>query len=155
MGMVVNINELPREYTDDPDFQTRIKTLLIGDAAGSEKLYVNIDFVKPGSVSTKYHAHSQQEEFFLIMSGSGILRLNGKEIPVKTGDAVSKPAGKGSAHQFINNTSEVLQILDIGTREKDDIVTYPDEGTLYVKNRKLVFHLGDHIEDWVSEPDQV
>ncbi len=138
---------------DDPEFQTKMKSLLIGDAMGTEKIYVNIDFVKPGGKSVKYHSHSRQEEFFLIMSGKGILRINGEELLIKTGDVISKPAGKDIAHQFINNSTEILQILDVGNRDKDDIVIYPDENTVYIRNKQLAFNIDEHIKDWTSDPD--
>nr|WP_242859863.1 cupin domain-containing protein [Clostridium drakei] len=67
------------------------------------------------------------------MSGKGILRINGEEILIKTGDVISAPAGKDKGHQFINNSSEILKILDIGTREKGDIITYPDGNVLLIK----------------------
>lgn len=153
MNNISNIDNVPKEYIHDSDFQTKLKTVLIGDAIGCEKIYVNIDYVKPGGESVKYHSHSQQEEFFLIMSGKGILRLNGEEILINTGDVISKPAGKNIAHQFINNSSEILQILDIGTREKDDIITYPDENVILVKNKNLVFNIGENIKSWSSEPN--
>jgi uncharacterized cupin superfamily protein len=37
-----------------------------------------------------------------------------------------------------NNSSVILQILDIGIREKDDIITYPDENVIYIKNKRKV-----------------
>jgi len=154
MDRLSNIDNIPREYMYDPDFQSKMKTILIGDALGCEKIYVNIDYVKPGGVSTKYHSHSKQEEFFLIMSGKGILRINGEEISIKTGDVISKPAGKDIAHQFINNSSEILQILDIGTREKDDVATYPDENVISVRNKGLVFNIKDSIKNWSSDPNE-
>lgn len=46
-------------------------TQSLGAAGGSEKIYVNIDIVPPKAYSTKNHSHSQQEEFFLILSGVG------------------------------------------------------------------------------------
>jgi uncharacterized cupin superfamily protein len=153
MSRICNVDNVSKEYIDDPDFQTQLKTVSIGDAVGSEKIYMNIDFVKPGAKSTKYHSHSQQEEIFLIMSGSGVLRLNGEETEIKAGDVVSKPAGKDIAHQFINNGSEILQILDMGTREKSDIITYPDENAVYLKNSKLTFHMDDNIKQWTSDPN--
>jgi uncharacterized cupin superfamily protein len=52
----------------DPDFQSKMKTILIWDAIGCEKIYENIDYVKPGAESVKYHSHSKQEEFFLIIN---------------------------------------------------------------------------------------
>ena len=153
MDRISNVNNIPKEFMVDPDFQSKMKTILIGDAIGSERIYVNIDFVKPGGVSVKYHSHSKQEEFFMIMSGNGLLRINGEEIPVKTGDVISKPAGKDIAHQFINNSSAILQILDIGTRDTDDVATYPDENRVYLRNKKLVFNMDDKVENWSSDPN--
>jgi uncharacterized cupin superfamily protein len=82
------------------------------------------------------------------------LRIDGKEILIKTGDVISKPAGKDIAHQFINNSLEILQILDVGTREEDDVITYPDENVIFIKNKKLVFNINDNIKDWTSEPNE-
>jgi uncharacterized cupin superfamily protein len=153
LNKILNIDTIPKEFIDDLDFKSDMTTILIGDALGSEKIYVNIDFVKPGSKSTKYHSHSQQEEFFLILSGSGILRMDGEEIQIKTGDVISKPAGKDIAHQFINSGSEILQILDAGTREKDDVATYPDENKVFIRNQRLVFDIEHNIKGWSSDPN--
>ncbi|PKM49695.1 MAG: mannose-6-phosphate isomerase [Firmicutes bacterium HGW-Firmicutes-7] len=154
MNNISNIDNISKKYMYDPDFQTEMKTILIGDAIGCEKIYVNIDYIKPGSESVKYHSHSKQEEFYLIMSGTGILRIDGEEILIKVGDVISTPAGKDIGHQFINNSSEILQILDVGTREKDDIISYPEENVIYVKNKNLVFNIKDNIKNWSSEPNQ-
>ena len=77
-----------------------------------------------------------------------------KTILIKKGDVISAPAGKDSEHQFINNSEEILQILDIGTREKDDIITYPDENIMYIKDKNLVFNINDSIKNWTSEPNE-
>lgn len=154
MNNISNIDAIPKEYMYDPDFQSKLKTVLVGDAIGCEKIYVNIDYVKPGAESVKYHSHSRQEEFFLILSGQGILRIDGKEISIKTGDVISKPAGEDIAHQFINNSEELLQILDVGTREKDDIITYPDENLMLIKDKQLVFNIDDNVKGWSSEPNK-
>lgn len=153
MNNVSNIDNISKEYMYDSDFQSKMKTVLIGDAIGSEKIYVNIDYVKPGAVSTKYHSHSKQEEFFLIISGKGILRIEDEEIFISKGSVISKPAGKDIAHQFINNSSEILQILDIGTREKNDIITYTDENVIYIKDKKLV-NINESIKKWTSQPNE-
>lgn len=44
--------------------------------------------------------------------------------------------------------------LDVGTREKDDIITYPDENVIFIKNKKMVFNIKDNIKDWTSEPNK-
>lgn len=131
----------------------KMLTLFLGDAAGSEKLYVNIDKVQPGGKSVKYHSHSLQEEFFLILGGTGTLRLNDEYIPVKKGDFFAKPAGKGIAHQFINTGDEVLEILDAGLKVKDDVAYYPDEDIIYIRGQKKVFKQAQALEDWTSEPN--
>lgn len=154
MERVSNIKNIPRDYIDDPDFETKMKTVLVGDAVGSVKIYVNIDYVKPGDKSVKYHSHSRQEEFFLIMSGTGLLRMQGEEIAVVSGDVISKPAGQDIAHQFINNGKEILQILDVGTREKD-VAVYPDENIIFLRDKKLVFRLDDHIDAFTSDPNKI
>jgi uncharacterized cupin superfamily protein len=153
MKNVSNINAIPEEFMDDPVFQSKMKSVFIGNAIGCEKFYVNMDYVKPGGISTKYHSHSSQEEFFLIISGSGILRMNGEELPIREGDVISKPAGKDNAHQFINNSAELLQILDVGTREADDICTYPDENVIYVRNKKSAYRSTDRLAGWTSDPN--
>ena len=122
MIKILNKDTCPAHFTS-PSLQTTE----LGTAAGNEKLYVNIDYVQPGAKSTKYHSHSLQEEFFLILKGSGILRMNDETAPVQAGDFVAKPAGRGIAHQFINDGTEVLEILDCGTKEANDVVNYPDE----------------------------
>ena len=154
MVKILNVDSLPDEFIDDPKFESKMKTLYLGAAAGSERIYVNIDYVKPGAKSVKYHSHSKQEEFFLILEGSGTLRMNDEEIPVKKGDFVAKPAGKEIAHQFINDGSEVLRILDCGLNEKDEIVAYPDEDMILVKKQRMAFKISDALKDWSSDPNR-
>lgn len=151
MTKIHNVNHMPAESTE---ICGPMKTLYLGRAAGSEKLYVNIDDVEPGAKSTKYHNHSAQEEFFLILSGSGILRINEAEHPVKQGDFVAKPAGKGIAHQFINTGTEVLSILDCGTVSPHDVTAYPDEDIVYVKHLGKMFKLSEDVKDFSSEPNE-
>lgn len=51
------------------EYLGKVTTLFLGQA---QNIYVNIDRVQPGAMSAKYHAHSLQEEFFLILTGTGI-----------------------------------------------------------------------------------
>lgn len=151
MVNILNINDIPDEYTTD--FLGKAYTSYIGKAAGSDKLYLNIDRILPGTKSAKYHSHTKQEEFFIIFSGCGTLRMNGKEYLVHKGDFISKPAGKGIAHQFINTGDEVLEILDVGTKEEGDVVYYPDEEVYYFKDENLVFNVNGKLNTWDSEPE--
>ncbi|MBI4405728.1 MAG: cupin domain-containing protein, partial [Deltaproteobacteria bacterium] len=100
------------------------------------------------------HSHTAQEEFFLILSGTGMLRMNNEELPVRSGDFVAKPAGQGLAHQFINTGTDILKILDCGLVVEADTVTYPDEGVVLVKPENMAFKSGQVLERWDSNPNQ-
>ncbi len=153
MVKIYNLTELPEQFIDDPEFESKLRTKHLGAAAGSKKLYINLDYIKPGGKSVKYHSHSHQEEFFAILKGSGILRSNDKEIPVNANDFFAKPAGKDNAHQFLNTSDDILIILDCGTTDENDEVYYPDENVTYKKIEKRAYKEGKPIENWTSDPD--
>lgn len=127
----------------------------LGAAGGSRKIYVNVDSVPPGAYSTKYHSHSQQEEFFLILTGAGTLRINGEERPVQRGDFFAKPAAQGIAHTFYNSGDERLAILDVGTNETEDTCYYPDEDMYMQKSngQRRVFRGSGLDVSWTPEPN--
>ena len=152
MDKIHNLKKIPLEFIDDPKFETNLRTQYLGAAAGSEKLYINIDYIKPSGKSVKYHSHSHQEEFFAILKGSGLLRFNKEEILVTTNDFFAKPAGRGNAHQFINNSDDILIILDCGTKNDNDEIYYPDEDVTYRKIEKQAYRKGKLIKGW--SPDQ-
>lgn len=151
---IINIDKLSENFIYSDLFGLSTKTL--GAAAGSQKIYVNIDYVPPKGYSAKYHSHSQQEEFFLILSGTGILRINNEELPVKQGDFVAKPAGENIAHTFYNNSNDVLTVLDVGTVDKEDTCYYPDEDVYLQKSNGAhrVFKGKDLDSSWTSDPNQ-
>lgn len=128
----------------------------LGRFSGSKKLYANVDSVPPGCYSAKYHSHTQQEEFFFILSGQGILRFDGAEYPVKAGNFVSKPAGKHIAHTFYNSGTLPLEILDVGTVEPEDTCYYPDEDMYLYKSNGTAhaLHGSALTDDWSSDPNE-
>jgi uncharacterized cupin superfamily protein len=153
MPEIHNLDAVPDKYMDDPSFESPLKTKYLGALAGSERIYLNIDYVKPGARSAKYHSHSLTEEFFLILRGRGSVRIQEKIVPVKQGDFFAKPAGRAIAHQLINDGDEVLEILDCGTNEKNDLIEYPDEDLLAVKEQGLVFKRSETLKNWSSDPN--
>ena len=148
-----NIDNLPEDFIWSDSLGLITKSL--GAAAGSNRLYVNIDSVPAGGCSTKYHSHSQQEEFFLVLEGSGTLRLNEETIPVKKGDYIAKPGGKGIAHTFYNSGTEALVILDVGTVEPEDTCYYPDEDVYLHKSNGVnrAYRGGAADRVWTSDPN--
>ncbi len=153
MNKTGNVDQISDEFIWKDSIGLITKEL--GKSVGSQKIYINLDSVPPKGFSTKYHSHSQQEEFFYIVSGNGILRLNDQEIAVKSGDFLSKPAGKNISHTFYNSGIEPLLILDIGTNEEEDTCYYPDEDIyLHKSNGKNNAFRGDSfLKDWSSDPN--
>lgn len=99
-------------------------------AGGTEarKLGISIDIVAPGMRSCPYHFHYAQEEAFVILEGEGSLRVAGEMLPLRAGDTVFIPPGPQYPHQIINTSAAPLKYLSISTREKPEVVEYPDSG---------------------------
>lgn len=150
---ILNIDELDEEFIWHDE--VGLITQALGAAAGSRKIYVNIDKVPPRAFSTKYHSHSQQEEFFMILEGCGTLRLNGTEYPVKKGDFIAKPSAQNIAHQFYNSSDDILVILDVGTIEREDTCYYPDEEIYLHKSNgeNKAFRRQSILDKWTSDPN--
>jgi len=142
-----NMYRLPEDCVET--YAKGVATAYLGRFAKSQKLYVNIDTLPTGTYSAKYHAHSKQEEFFIILSGSGILRMNGEDMLFKEGDFVSKKCG--DVHQFFNSGTVPMKILDIGTNEEGDICTYPDEGVVLLRDEKKAFLEKSVLLSWTSD----
>lgn len=144
-------DQLDSKFIDTSD--PFLHTLYLGMAGGSDRLYANIDRVMPGGRSCKFHSHSLQEEFFIVLKGQGIVRIGDEEHAVKAGDFFCKPAGCGIAHQFINTSDEVLELLDVGILDADDVINYPDENVTYEKRTKKVLKGGQLISGWTTNPN--
>jgi uncharacterized cupin superfamily protein len=123
-----NLDEIPEElhYLDKPADRYRSRRRL-GKATGTERLGINYSRLRPGQVSSKFHFHTQEEEFIFIVSGRAILRYGETTYELKPKDAVSLRPG-GPAHQLRNDFDEDCLYLEIGTRDSEDTILYPEEG---------------------------
>ena len=60
----------------------------------------------PPGASIGEHKHESETEYYLILSGSGLVNDNGKEIDVKAGDSII--TGNGASHSIANTGEEPL-----------------------------------------------
>jgi uncharacterized cupin superfamily protein len=88
----------------------------------------------PGKQATRMHRHLLQEEMFLILSGSGTLRHDDRNVAVKAGDFILYLAGDPAAHTFVNTGTGPLEYLATGNRVSYEVCEYPEEGTVYVES---------------------
>ncbi|MBE1159844.1 cupin domain-containing protein [Dyella acidiphila] len=141
----------------DPLYDTVCARLGTGTAAS--KLGASIDTVAPGKRSCPYHFHYAQEEMFVVLAGSGTLRVAGELLPITAGDVIFIPPGPEYPHQLINSSDAPLQYLSISTRESPDLVEYPDSGKYAAIARtdgghtvNRIQRAGSDLDYWDGEP---
>ncbi len=123
--LIRNFNDVEREHqVRAPLYESLAARLGTGTAA--HKLGASIDTVPPGKRSCPYHFHHAQEEMFVVLEGSGTLRVAGEMLPLRTGDVVFIPPGPEYPHQIINTSDQPLKYLSVSTRESPEICEYPD-----------------------------
>ena len=99
----------------------------VGGKIGAHQLGYNITIIPPGKKSYPDHNHHVSEEMFLILEGTGLLRVGENKYPLKKNDIVACPTGDRSvAHQIINDGNIDLKYLALGTKKPYDICEYPD-----------------------------
>lgn len=125
--LIRNFNEVELEHqVRAPLYDTLCARLAPGTAA--QKLGASIDIVAPGMRSCPYHFHYAQEEMFVVLEGSGTLRVAGEMLPVRAGDVLFIPPGPEYPHQLLNTSDAPLKYLSLGTRETPEVCEYPDSG---------------------------
>jgi uncharacterized cupin superfamily protein len=123
--LIRNFNDATLEHqVREPLYESLAARLGTGTAAC--KLGASIDTIPPGKRSCPYHFHHAQEEMFVVLEGSGTLRVAGEMLPLRTGDVVFIPPGPQYPHQIINTSDQPLKYLSISTRESPEICEYPD-----------------------------
>ena len=85
-----------------------------------------ITSVQPGKTSCPYHLHHAQTEMFVVVEGSGTLRVAGEMLPISVGDVITIPPGGTYPHHIINTSDKQLRYLSISTREQPELCEYPD-----------------------------
>ena len=125
--LIRNFDEIEKTREErSPLYDTLCARLAPGTAA--TKLGLSIDIVAPGKRGCPYHFHYAQEEAFVILEGTGTLRVAGELLAVKAGDTVFIPPGPDYPHQIVNTSDAPLKYLSISTKDSPEVVEYPDSG---------------------------
>jgi uncharacterized cupin superfamily protein len=103
----------------EPGGETFGVSTRLGEAAGLRRIGVNVDVVRPGERSTKYHWHHDEEECFLVLAGTGLLQVADGSYRIGPGDFFAKKEGPERPHQFVNDGDKELRILTIGEHRGD------------------------------------
>ena len=127
--LIRNFHTVTPEHFLRPPLYESLCAQLRPDVPG-RKLGASIDNVPPGKQSCPYHFHHAQEEMFIVLEGSGTLRVAGERLPIQAGDVISVPPGPEYPHHIINTSDAPLKYLSISTKEWPEVCEYPDSGKL-------------------------
>jgi len=100
---------------------------------------LELEQVPPGKAACPFHSHTMQWELFVIISGTGTVRVGGKRCKVKAGDALMHPPGE--AHQIINTGKQPLTYYLIADNPPDDAYYYPDSKKWGTRRPRRFFRL--------------
>ena len=128
-GCIANAADITPEAYERPKGDIAGKSWDIGEATGARLLGIDITEIPPGKKSSHLHSHSHKEEFFYVLEGRCKLRLGDAEHDLRAGDAVSRPAGTGIAHQFHNPFDEPCRVMMLGVQAGkgvEDTVEWPE-----------------------------
>lgn len=146
---VIHLSDLvpegrPAEWLPPPAVAERIEVRRapLGDRLGLSLIGCNLTVVPPGKAAYPFHSHLANDELFVILEGSGELRLGPQRHPVRAGDVVGCPKGDAaSAHQIVNTGATDLRYLSLSSTISPEICEYPDSG-------KVAAYFDDGKEGW-------
>ncbi|MDQ1514132.1 MAG: hypothetical protein QOC59_1974 [Microbacteriaceae bacterium] len=121
----------------------------LGTAAGSVRTGLRRVQVAPGMRSTPPHEHGSEEEIFFVMSGSGVLWLDGATCTIAAGDCIGHPAREG-AHT-LRAGPEGLDVLAFGTREYVETCYHPHSNRIWLGGSTLPLPAYQDLWTWDAE----
>ena len=101
------MNIIPATPTQQVTEQLSVQPL--ADLCGAHKLRANVWTLAPGDWSWGRHAHSEQEELYLVLDGRLRVEADGETAELGPREAVLVPAGVG--HQLWNAGDEPVTYL--------------------------------------------
>ena len=99
-------------------------TRTLGTPAGLKTMGVHLIRLEPGFDSTQFHYHDSDEEFVLILSGTGKAYIGESSFAVGPGDFMGFPS-PSPGHGLHNDGDGDLCYLVGGESNPGDVVHYP------------------------------
>ena len=113
---IVSFDDAPAHQADWGE----MRRYFTGETAGMKDVLTAVAIVKPGKAVHRAHRHAQ-EEYLILVEGSGTWSLAGKESPAKRGDVLyTEP---WVYHGLTNSSSE--QLIFVVVRFNSKGVTIP------------------------------
>jgi uncharacterized cupin superfamily protein len=133
----------------------------LGRAAGSVTTGLSWVRVGPEERATAPHVHSEEEEIFVVLEGSGAIELwpaplleqrgqaRREDVELRAGHVVARPAGSGVAHA-LRGGREGMTYLAYGTRRPNDTAFYPRSNKIFFRGLGVIARV-EHLDYWDGE----
>lgn len=132
MKPILNLDEVTLEHLTHGD-RFEVRDGAIAAQIGARLLGYSVCVVPPGKRAYPLHCHHINEEMFLVLEGSGMVRFGEHEYPIRKGDLIAAPpGGRDTAHQIVNTSQEELRYLCVSTMIPQDVIEYPDSDKVLV-----------------------
>ena len=113
---IVSFDDAPAHQADWGE----MRRYFTGETAGTKDVLTAVAIVQPGKAVHRAHRHAQ-EEYLILVEGSGTWSLDGKEFPAKRGDILyTEP---WVYHGLTNTSSE--QLIFVVVRFNSKGITIP------------------------------
>ena len=103
----------------------------IGGPLGMKKIGCGLVVLEPGKRAWPHHEHYGQEELFIILDGEGSIRYGEETFPVKSGDVIFTPPGKGTAHQIVNTSDAEIALSRVQLHRQSGGLLLPGLGKIW------------------------
>jgi uncharacterized cupin superfamily protein len=130
-SQVAAMPQVEAHHPLNPKSEVHIRSL--GDAVGLQRLGVHLARLPQGKESNIYHTHQYEEEFFYVLSGRGVARIDGRNHRVGPGDFFAFPA-PSVGHVLFNPHEEDLLYLVGGERRRFEVAEFPGIGKTLVRD---------------------
>ena len=135
----------------------------LGRAAGSLKTGLQLFDIEPGRLMSPPHCHSEEEEIFVVLAGTGTLGVwphgraahesgwpaDHERHPLRAGSVVASPAGTGRPLWF-EAGPDGMRVLAYGMRRSNDICFYPRSGKISFRGVGVIGRL-EQLPYWDGE----
>ena len=118
--------------------QSSVASVYLGRSLGLQRCGVNIARVPPGKESFLPHRHEREEEWLYVLSGRGVVEIDGEDLPVSAGDFVAFPA-PSVVHHLRNPSDEDLVYLMGGQHLEHEIEDFPTVGKRLIRSGEQQF----------------
>lgn len=127
---IVNLADLQLEWLKNGSrFEVGLSN--IGRPLGLGGVGATLHVVPPGKTAWPFHRHHGNDELFLVLEGTGEVRMGDRRLPIRAGDCIGAPAG-ADAHQIINSSDAELRYIAFSNHTRAEVIEYPDSGKIAV-----------------------